>query len=72
MEKNGFHMSINEDGTLHTTDYTTDGTNMRYSRDMDADGFWSHKRGHSAVERFDYSKKIITDPYIANRKDYLK
>lgn len=31
-------MSINDDGTLHVIDYTTDGTNMRYSRDMDEDG----------------------------------
>lgn len=31
-------MSINEDGALHTTDYTTDGTSMRHSRDMDEDG----------------------------------
>ncbi len=31
-------MSINDDGTLHVTDYTIDGTNMRYSRDMDEDG----------------------------------
>ena len=38
MKKQGFNMSINDDGTLHVTDYTTDGTNMRYSRDMDEDG----------------------------------
>lgn len=33
----GFHTQIESDH-IHDTVYTTDGTNMRYSRDMDEDG----------------------------------
>jgi hypothetical protein len=37
---------------------------------QDADGYWSHKRGHSVVERYDYSNNIIIDPYNADRGNY--
>ncbi len=37
---------------------------------QEADGYWSHKRGHSPVERIDYSGNLIIDPYTANRGNY--
>lgn len=48
---------------------------VSYNRDyhwyrQDSDGYWSHKRGYSVVERYDYSNNIIIDPYTADRGRY--
>lgn len=37
---------------------------------QDADGFWSHKQGTTAVKRTDGSNQLIIDPILADRGDY--
>lgn len=39
---------------------------------QDADGYWSHKPGTTAVRREDNSGKLITDPETCNRGNYNK
>ena len=56
MEKN-FHIQI-EDGKIHDTTYTTDGSNMRYSRDMDEDGNLTNRH---IVDQDDNSKLDLPD-----------
>lgn len=58
MKKNGFNMYIKEDGTLHVTEYTQDGTNMRYSSDMDKEGNLTNRH---LVDQDDNSKLNLPD-----------
>lgn len=37
---------------------------------QDADGYWSHKQGDTAVSRYDNSNNLIIDPEIADRGGY--
>lgn len=55
--KGPFHITDNG-GSLHVTDYTTDGTNMRYSRDMDEDGNLTNRH---LVDQDDNSKLNLPD-----------
>ncbi|MGM9814104.1 MAG: hypothetical protein ACI32C_04335 [Candidatus Enteromonas sp.] len=58
-EEKGFHMSVNEDGTLHVTDYYSDGDEgIRYSRDMDENGELTNRH---IVDQSDKEKLNLPD-----------
>lgn len=57
MDDKGFHTTIKDD-KIHDTTYTRDGTNMRYSRDMDEEGNLTNRH---IVDQDDNSKLNLPD-----------